>query len=85
MSDLTAVEPETAAAKPVIVPRWLVRTIWVTHRAAYAVTRGRFGLRPSTETQWGMLRLTTVGRRSGRTRVAIVGSSPTARTSSCPR
>ena len=55
------------------MPRWLVRTIWIAHRAAYTVTRGRFGLRPSTETQWGMLRLTSVGRRSGRTRVAIVG------------
>ena len=61
------------AAKPVIVPRWLVRTIWIVHRAVYTITRGRFGLRPSTSTQWGMLRLTSVGRRSGKTRVAIVG------------
>ena len=63
----------TAPAKPVIVPRWLVRTIWFVHRAAYRITRGRFGLRPSTATQWGMLRLTSVGRKSGKVRVAIVG------------
>ena len=55
------------------VPRWLVRTIWIVHRAAYSLTRGRFGLRPATSSQWGMLRLRTVGRKSGRERVAIVG------------
>ncbi len=64
---------ETTQKPPVVVPRWLVRTIWVAHRTAYSITRGRFGLRPATETQWGMLRLKTVGRRSGRERVAIVG------------
>ena len=55
------------------VPRWLVRTIWIVHRAAYSLTRGRFGLRSATSSQWGMLRLRTVGRKSGRERVAIVG------------
>ena len=64
---------EASATKPVMVPRWLVRTIWVVHRATYSMTGGRFGLRPSTESQWGMLRLTSVGRRSGKARVAIVG------------
>ena len=55
------------------VPRWLVRTIWIVHRTAYSLTGGRFGLRPATDSQWGMLRLRTVGRKSGRERVAIVG------------
>ena len=64
---------EASATKPVMVPRWLVRAIWVVHRAAYSMTGGRFGLRPSTESQWGMLRLASVGRRSGKARVAIVG------------
>ena len=46
MSDVSAAKPEAAAAdKPVYVPRWLVRTIWIAHRAAYSITRGRFGLR----------------------------------------
>jgi deazaflavin-dependent oxidoreductase (nitroreductase family) len=58
---------------PMVVPRWLVRAIWMMHRAAYSVTRGRFGLRPPGPGRWGMLRLTTVGRRTGRTRVAILG------------
>ena len=64
---------ETIQKPPPKVPRWLVRTIWVVHRAAYSVTGGRFGLRTPTSTRWGMLRLTSVGRRSGKTRVAILG------------
>jgi len=55
------------------VPHWLIRTIWLIHRAVYSLTRGRFGLRAATDSQWGMLRLRTVGRKSGRERVAIVG------------
>jgi deazaflavin-dependent oxidoreductase (nitroreductase family) len=55
------------------VPRWLVVTIWKLHRAAYRITGGRFGLRAPDETRWGMLRLTTVGRRTGNRRVAILG------------
>ena len=55
------------------VPRWLVHTIWVVHRAVYSITGGRLGLRPSRETQWGMLRLKTIGRKTGKERIAIVG------------
>jgi len=55
------------------VPRWLVRTIWFVHRRAYVLTAGRFGLRPPAPGRWGMLRLTTTGRRTGRARVAILG------------
>jgi deazaflavin-dependent oxidoreductase (nitroreductase family) len=58
--------------KPIIVPRWIVRTIWKIHRAAFALTRGRFGLREPGPS-WGMLRLSTVGRRTGQKRSAIVG------------
>ena len=44
------------------------------HRAAYRVTGGGFGLsRPVAGSKFGMLRLTTIGRRSGEARVAIVG------------
>jgi deazaflavin-dependent oxidoreductase (nitroreductase family) len=71
MSEVTQNPP--LQKTPPQVPRWLVRTIWIVHRATYSITRGRFGLRPSTSTQWGMLRLTSVGRRSGKARVAIVG------------
>jgi deazaflavin-dependent oxidoreductase (nitroreductase family) len=40
---------------------------------AYSLTGGRFGLRRPTTDSWGMLRLKTLGRRSGRERVAILG------------
>ena len=73
MSEASADQPATTPAKPPYVPRWLVRTIWIAHRTAYRVTGGRFGLRPSTDSQWGMLRLHTVGRQTGKERVAIVG------------
>ena len=64
----------TEATKPSPqVPRWIVRTIWIGHRAAYRLTGGRFGLRTAEDTRWGMLRLRSTGRRSGRERVAILG------------
>jgi deazaflavin-dependent oxidoreductase (nitroreductase family) len=58
---------------PRLRPPWLIRLIWAVHRAALRLTRGRLGLwRPRGE-QWGTLRLETVGRRSGKRRVAILG------------
>ena len=55
-------------------PRFVVRTFWLLHRTAYRLTGGRFGLsRPAAGSKFGMLRLATVGRRSGRSRIAIVG------------
>ena len=64
---------ESAQKTPPQVPRWLVRTIWTVHRAVYRLTGGRFGLRTSTDTRWGMRRLRTIGRRTGHERAAIVG------------
>ncbi len=55
-----------------IPPRLLVRTAWVLHRALYRFTGGRIGLRPPGKA-FGMMRLMTLGRRSGEPRVAIVG------------
>jgi deazaflavin-dependent oxidoreductase (nitroreductase family) len=55
-------------------PRAVVRTFWMLHRAAYRLTGGRFGLaQPTAGKRFGFMRLTTVGRRSGKARVAIVG------------
>lgn len=54
-------------------PRWFIRLFWVVQRAVYSVTRGRFGLRTATaDHEVGMMRLRTVGRRSGEERKAIV-------------
>ena len=57
-----------------IPPRAFVRIAWVLHRALLRLSGGRIGLtRPKAGKKFGMLRLTTVGRRSGQPRVAIVG------------
>jgi len=58
---------------PRLPPRWFIRTFWVVQRALYSVTRGRFGLRTATPDRWGMMRVRTVGRRSGKERTAILG------------
>jgi len=64
----------TTAGKPSPqVPRIVVRSIWTVHRAAYRLTGGRFGLRAANEARWGMLRLHSTGRRTGKERVAILG------------
>ena len=61
-------------------PRPLVRTFWTLHRAAYRVTGGRFGLqRPERGARFGMLRLHTLGRRSGRERITMLGYFPDGR------
>jgi hypothetical protein len=61
----------TAASQqaPRTPPRFVVRTLWLLHRAAYRLTGGGFGLsRPVAGSKFGMLRLTTIGRRSGQSR-----------------
>jgi deazaflavin-dependent oxidoreductase (nitroreductase family) len=59
---------------PKLPPRLFVRSAWVLHRALYRFTGGRRGLwRPKAGGTFGTMRLTTLGRRSGQPRVAIVG------------
>lgn len=58
---------------PRVPPRWFVRSAWVVHRALHRLSGGRFLWTPSNKRGWGALRLTTVGRRSGLERTAIVG------------
>jgi deazaflavin-dependent oxidoreductase (nitroreductase family) len=67
-----AAEPRSSRGAS-LPPRWFIRLFWVTQRAVYSITRGRLGLRSATAAQWGMLRLRTVGRRTGEERVAILG------------
>ena len=59
--------------QPFLPPRWFIRVAWAVHRAVYRVTGGRRGLRPSTPERYGVMRLHTQGRRSGRTRMALLG------------
>jgi deazaflavin-dependent oxidoreductase (nitroreductase family) len=67
------VTPDPATPTPSLPPRPVIRAFWAGQRAVYAVTRGRLGLRTATPERWGMMRLHTVGRRSGEPRTAILG------------
>jgi deazaflavin-dependent oxidoreductase (nitroreductase family) len=53
-------------------PRWFIRFAWSAHRSLYRVTGGRLGLRRPRAGHWGTLRLTTVGRRTGRSRSVLL-------------
>jgi F420H(2)-dependent quinone reductase len=63
------------AAEPVkLPPRPLIRVFWMIHRALVRLSGGRIGLRrPMQGATFGMLRLQTVGRRSGQKRSAMIG------------
>jgi F420H(2)-dependent quinone reductase len=62
-----------AESKPFLPPRWFIRVAWAVHRAIYRVTGGRRGLRPPTPKTYGLMRIHTIGRRSGEPRIAILG------------
>jgi deazaflavin-dependent oxidoreductase (nitroreductase family) len=61
-----------ATKQPSVPPRPIVTGFWKAHRALYALL-GRRSLRRATPTKWGMFRITTVGRKSGAERKAILG------------
>lgn len=63
-----------AADRPWLPPRWFVRSAWAVHRGLYRATGGRRPLRrPGPDGKFGMLRLRTIGRRTGQERAVIVG------------
>ena len=62
----------SAQRLPGIPPRWFVRTAWVVHRALYRVTGGRLGLSEPKPGSYGLMRLTTTGRRTGKQRSVIL-------------
>ena len=63
----------SAARRPWLPPRWFVRFFWAVHRRVFRVTGGRRGLWPARPGKWGAMRITTIGRRSGREHPVIVG------------
>jgi deazaflavin-dependent oxidoreductase (nitroreductase family) len=68
--------PSTAATQvksPPLPPRWFIKLAWQFHRAYFRVTGGRRGLWKPGPGKWGTMRLTTVGRKSGKTRNVILG------------
>ncbi len=65
--------PVESTKKPRLPPRWFMRAFWKVHRAVLRLSRGRVGLWRPKPDKWGAMRLTTVGRRSGRARRVVVG------------
>lgn len=63
----------TRSRRAWLPPRWFVVLFWHGHRALVRVTGGRLGLWRPKPDRWGALRLTTVGRRTGRPRQVVVG------------
>jgi len=62
--------------RPFVPPRWFVVAAWAIHRAMYRWTGGRRGLWRAQPAKWGTMRLHTVGRKSGKERIAILGYQP---------
>ena len=63
---------ETTRA-PKLPPAWFKHAFWRVHRVINKISGGRFLWTPASKRGWGALRLTTVGRKSGRARSVIVG------------
>ena len=57
-------------------PRWVYRALWALHRAGYAISGGRLGLRSAADERLGTLRLATLGRRSGKVRASMLSYLP---------
>ncbi len=64
---------EPTPKKPFLPPRWFVRLAWFGHRSLYRLSRGRLGLRQPRPDRFGLMRLTTTGRRTGRERHVMLG------------
>ena len=62
-----------SSRQPFLPPRWFIRLAWHVHRALLRVSGGRLGLRRPKPGGWGMLALTTTGRRTGEDRRVVVG------------
>src|SRR6266404_320644 len=65
--------PVAPKRSPRLPPRWVVVSAWVIHRAIHRLSGGRMGLWPPKPNRWGTMRLTTVGRLSGKERSVILG------------
>src|SRR6185295_13909986 len=61
------------ARPPKLPPAWFKHAFWHVHRALNRISGGRFVWTTSSKRRWGALRLTTIGRKSGRERTVIVG------------
>jgi deazaflavin-dependent oxidoreductase (nitroreductase family) len=61
------------AKRPFVPPHWFEKIAWAIHRAIYRLSGGRRGLSLATPEKWGTMRVHTIGRKSGKERIAILG------------
>jgi F420H(2)-dependent quinone reductase len=66
-------QPTASPESPSLPPPWFIRIFWAFHRAMYRITGGRLGLWKPKPGKWGTIKLTTLGRKTGKERVAILG------------
>ena len=57
---------------PKLPPAWFKHAFWRVHRALCRISGGRFLWKPGGHMGWGAMRLTTVGRKTGKERDVIV-------------
>ncbi len=65
--------PDPKPEKARLPPRWFIRLAWIIHRRLYLWTGGRLGLWRPKRRGWGAMRLSTIGRRTGRVRAVMLG------------
>jgi deazaflavin-dependent oxidoreductase (nitroreductase family) len=70
MTTTTDTAPKPGGRLP---PRPVILAAWAIHRGLFRVLGRRRALRPVSEKTWGMMRLKTIGRKSGQERAAILG------------
>ena len=64
---------QTGTRPPRVPPPWFVHAAWRAHRALYRISGGRFLWTTANKRDWGALRLTTTGWRTGLERSVIIG------------
>jgi len=64
---------ETEPKQPWLPPRWFIHLAWKVHRGLFRITGGRFGLRRAKGDTYGLMRVTTIGRKSGREHAVMLG------------
>ena len=64
---------EAQKRKPRLPPRWFVVAFWHAHRGIYRLSRGKTGLWGPRPGKYGVLWLTTTGRRTGRSHGVMIG------------
>lgn len=73
VDSVTAMTDAKSEKSPFLPPRWFVSAAWKVHRAIFNLSGGKLGLAvPKPNGDYGTMRVTTTGRRSGEERPVIL-------------